>query len=183
MKLVVWGADPSLQHFAFIMGLYDTETGEVSNCRPYQIDVEPNKELGPQKYKIDYDRCLRIHEEFSKFLVKESKKAPDYFFIEAPFGSQSARAMFGYGVVWSMMAGVCSRFMLSGTKVFLMKPSEVKKWATGNKDAKKVEMIEAAECLQPDFPWIRHKNNSIMAKEEHKADAMLTMLCGIEKHL
>jgi Holliday junction resolvasome RuvABC endonuclease subunit len=179
--MIVWGIDPSFSHTALVSCDYNKNTDTYSNWNYCQIDSSPRKQkLGEYKFVVDFERCYGIITEWGVF-ISQVKNLPEYIFIEAPVGSQSSRAAIGYGVSWTVVSYITSKFPES--KIVLYSPKKIKEGITGNQNASKIEMINAANDYFPDFPWKKNKKGKILSKEEHKADALCTLRWGVENEI
>lgn len=172
----VWGIDPSMSHTALVMAQWDGD--RYFNWSWYQQDSDPViQKPGQYKYHTDFKRFSLIMEGWKAFVLS-TKSKPNIVHVEAPTGSQSSRAAIGYGVSWMVVSYL--KVCYPKAEFYLHKPQHVKEWVTGNSNAKKKEMIEAAESFFPDFPWQMNKKGVILSKEEHKADALCTLKYGME---
>lgn len=100
-------------------------------------------------------------------------------FVEIPVGSQSARAMCGYGICIAVLGALRAQ----GIPFIEVTPTEVKMASAGKKTATKLEMIQWAMNQHPEANWPRYKQNGIVkvteAKAEHMADAVGSIYAGM----
>jgi len=96
----------------------------------------------------------------------------DLIIAEFPIGSQSSRAMVSYATSISILA-------CFNKPIIPVTPNDIKKYI-GIKNASKSDSINYVRQHYPNFPFIL-KNNKILNKNEHLADAMIAILAGIKK--
>lgn len=191
MILKILGVDPSFCNFGMVSVELNTTDNSFKVIKMHIAQTEEEKESrtkvvrvnGVAKLKTvkarpkdirknqdDFRRCIEL---FSQF--QEHVQDVDLVIAELPHGSQDARAMTSYGICLAVLAS-------SPVPVIKMSASEVKMIATGNNDATKHEMIEAAIKLQPDAPWLTRKLKGeivLKADNEHLADAMFSIVAGL----
>lgn len=103
-------------------------------------------------------------------------------YIEKPSGSQSASGMINYTVEVAIYSYLRSR----GYKVQWVKVNDVKKELTGDKNASKSDMIDAAHKMYPhslnlNYDWLTDKNGRLYNYNEHLADSIAIYLAGNQK--
>lgn len=170
----VVGQDPSLRNWGLAYGTYDLDTKKLLISR---LDLtNPVIPTGKQVRQNSKDIEAGIQ------LYKGSKAAAEgahAVFIEVPVGSQSARAMCGYGVC----VGVLGALRANGIPFFEVTPTEVKLAGAGSKTATKQEMIKWAMATHPEANWPTYKEHGqdivSAAKAEHMADAVAAIHAGI----
>lgn len=169
MKIQVLGMDPSLRHWGMALGTLDLTTGILDGLQ-LQV-VEPKEETSKQvrKNSKDLELCELLVRGIDPW-IKEAQ----VIFVEAPVGSQNARAMASYGVC----IGVLGAIRASEKQLIEVSATEVKLALTGTKNATKEHMIQAAMELYPDTKFPMHKGKPA-AKAEHVADAIGTIHAGV----
>lgn len=174
-QLRVVGLDPSLRNWGVAGGLYDTERKLLSIAELRVI--QPVLPTGKQVRQSNKD--LIAAQQLASGTLKCIEDA-HIIFVEIPIGSQSAAAMKGYGIC----IGVLGSLRASGNTFIELSPTEVKLAATGNKNASKAEMIEWGTSQFPTAPWpkqtIKGESRVISGKAEHMADAIATIVAGIQ---
>ena len=170
MQIKVCGMDPSMTNWGLAYALLDVETGQVLDLE--FILVEPNKIIHKQVRQNSVD--LNVAEQLSK-IIMNAADISRFIFVEVPVGSQSARSMCSYG----MCVGILGALKNNSDHLIEVTATEVKLALTGNKNATKAEMINAALKLYPsaDFPRLKGR---VLAKSEHLADALGAILAGIK---
>lgn len=178
MKIKLVGIDPALANIGVAHFIYDVSNGKLSAESLALLETK----RGTTKQVRSNSDDLRRAQEGAKFIQGNIQNAA-VVFAEIPVGSQSARAMAGYGISIGLMAGIGAHpNSFDGTLIQLM-PSEVKLCATGSKHASKQEMIEWATETYPNLPWLTRKVKgkvSFIAKNEHMADACAVIHAGLQ---
>lgn len=171
----VVGMDPSLRSWGIAIGYYNPS--QTSWLHVETVDViQPVLPKGKQvrQNSLDLESAKQLHEAALKAV-----QGAQAVFVEVPVGSQSARAMCGYGVC----IGILGALRASGIPFFEVTPTEVKLISVGKQTASKLEMIDWATRKHPEAPWPRYKQNGKVliseAKAEHMADAIATIHAGI----
>lgn len=165
------GMDPSMNNWGLVAGLLDTST---SLFTPKSLQVIQAEKLTGKQYRpnqIDVDIGRQIANGLRPYL----EQRPEVIFAEFPIGSQSASAMKGYGMCM-MGLGSMSAY---GFHLIRVTPRQVKLAMTGNPEASKKEMIEAAVAMFPNAPWPRQRGRVIESKSEHMADAIGAVVAGL----
>lgn len=169
--------DPSLRNWGLASGTIDLTTSQVEITR--LALVQPKEETSKQVRKNSKD--MEIAELLFSGVIASVKEA-DFVFVEVPVGSQSARAMASYGVC----IGLLGAMRASGHPMIEVTPTEVKTVMTGNRNATKTDMIEAAYKKHPKANW-PFRNGVLVSKAEHMADAVGAIYAGLAtpafKHL
>ena len=174
MKLYVCGLDPSLRNWGISLGSYDTETkqlviSEVSVVTPV---LPTGKQV--RQNSLDLESAKQLYK-----ATADAIKGVQAIFVEVPVGSQSARAMCGYGVC----VGVLGALRAQGIPFTEVTPTEVKMASTGKKTATKQEMIQWAMATHPEANWPVYKQKGEVkvseAKAEHMADATAAIYAGL----
>lgn len=174
MLIKVVGQDPSLRNWGVSIGIYDTDTRKLTlesvsvinpvlptgkQVRQNSLDMESAKQLFAGAVKA----CFGAHA----------------IFVEAPVGSQSARAMASYGICM----GILGSLRASGTQIFEVTPSEVKLASAGSKTATKQDMISWAMGKHPEANWPVFRKQGVdlvsAGKAEHMADATAAIYAGL----
>jgi len=162
----ILGIDPSLSNCGFASGTLDLETLNFDVTHVNLVKTEPSKSKTTRKNSDDLERCRLLIEG-----LREAEKGAEIAFVEMPVGSQSARAMFSYGVCMAVVG------MLT-IPVIQVTPNEVKTAATGDKLATKREMINWASWKFPGVNWIK-KGGRLIDANEHLADAVGAINAGL----
>lgn len=174
MQIKVVGFDPSLRNWGVAVGVYDTDTRQLSI---EHLDViQPVLPTGKQVRQNSQD--LEAALQLCKGALPYAK-ATQAIFVEVPVGSQSARAMASYGICIGVLGGLRAH----GIPFFEVTPTEVKMAAIGRKTATKAEMIQWAATRHPAAPWPKYKQAGELviseAKAEHMADAIAAIEAGM----
>lgn len=99
-----------------------------------------------------------------------------FVFAELPSGSQSARALFAFGIVTAVMAGLTP-------PLIQVTPREVQIAALGRAGKNKEAIIEWAVAKYPNVGWLTRKLKGeviLTADNEHMADAVAAIAAGVE---
>lgn len=123
-------------------------------------------------------------EESLKFLQANVPLCSDVIYIERPTGSQNSSGMISYAVECFVYA----YFKRLSMYVVWVMPSEAKQALTGDKNASKEQMIEAAmreypHSLNPAYDWLVDKNGKPYAYNEHLADSIGIYKAGHKYHI
>lgn len=169
MRISVCGMDPSLTAWGIAESFLDLTTGELDTPR-FQV-IEPEREDSKQVRKNSKD--LSEATQLATIALAAARKAK-VVFVECPVGSQSARAMCGYGVC----VGILGTIISEGIPLIEVQATDVKHALSGMKHATKDQMIAAAVAAYPDaiFPTYHGK---ITKKAEHAADALGSIYAGV----
>lgn len=177
MKVQLCGLDPSLRHWGIALGSYDTETKQVIIS-----DVSVVTPVLPTGKQV---RQNSLDLESAKQLCMATLKAVQgvqAIFVEVPIGSQSARAMCGYGVC----VGILGALRAQGIPFMEITPTEVKLAGPGYKNATKQDMIQWAVMKHPEANWpmyMQHGSKIVSeAKAEHMADATAAIYAGLSSN-
>lgn len=170
----VLGIDPSLNNFGIAKTTINLETLNVTVesvilIQPSKADAVTKKQV--RKNSDDLRRAIWLQNHMIK-----ACKGFDMVAVEAPVGSQSARAMASYGVVIGVLAS-CPLPMIEVTA------TEVKLAGHGTKTATKDEMIVWATNLHPEANWktIKRGGKLVITKDmEHCADALGAVYAAID---
>jgi len=170
MQIKVCGMDPSMTNWGLAYASLNVHTQELSEL--VFILVEPTKITQKQVRQNSVD--LNVAEQICNDVLGFADISR-FIFVEVPVGSQSARSMCSYG----MCVGIVGALKSRSTPLIEVTATEVKLALTGNKNATKAEMINAALKLYPsaDFPRLKGR---VLAKSEHLADALGAILAGIK---
>lgn len=158
--------DPSLRNTGIAFGWLNLETLEWGVDRVELNETEKAKTKTVRKSSDDFDRCRILHE-----AVAKAEKEAAIAFVEMPIGSQNAAAMLSYGACISLIASL-------EIPVIQCTPMEVKKFATGDKNATKEEMIAWAVQKFPQVNWLE-RGGKVLLKNEHLADAVGAINAGL----
>lgn len=177
MIIPVAGFDPSLTHWGIAEANLDLNGGYLND--PVLEVVEPEKLKGKQVRQNSTD--LFVSEQLAVKALAVARKSK-VVFVECPVGSQSARAMASYGVCM----GILGAIRAEGIPLIEVTAFEVKKAATGNKNATKQDMIDWGVELYPEANWPVYEQNGknfvkgeLHSKCEHVADALGAIHGGV----
>lgn len=138
--------------------------------------IEPEKLQGKQVRTNSSD--LYVAEQLAHHAF-DSVTHAKVVFVELPVGSQSANGMKAYG----MCLGVCGALRAKGVQIIEVNALDVKKALTGNRNATKKQMIDAAMAQYPDLEWPTYKHKGKMlvseSKAEHMADGLGAIHAGV----
>ena len=80
-----------------------------------------------------------------------------------------------------MSNGICVGILAnSALPLIQVDPSEVKLATVGNRTASKADMIAWAVGLYPDADWLQDRSGSLIAANEHLADAVASIHAGMK---
>jgi Holliday junction resolvasome RuvABC endonuclease subunit len=177
MIIPVVGFDPSLTHWGIAEANLDLMGGYLND--PVLSVLEPEKLTHKQVRQNSTD--LFVAEQLAKAALAAARRAK-VVFVECPVGSQSARAMASYGVC----VGILGSIRAEGIQLIEVTATEVKKAATGNKNATKQEMIDWGVDLYPEANWPVYgqngknfKKGDIHSRAEHVADGLAAIHAGV----
>jgi Holliday junction resolvasome RuvABC endonuclease subunit len=178
MKIPVLGMDPSMRNWGLAKGMLDLDSGVLDLL---QISIVKGEDLeGKQIRKNSSD--VHLATELCRGVLPLAQWA-SVVFVEVPVGSQSAYGMKSYGIV----CGVLGAMRHAGIEIIQVDALDVKECLTGNKNATKKQMIEAAVTEYPHVDWPRQEKNGAKFKKgdlkkesEHCADAIATIHAGVQ---
>jgi len=171
----VVGMDPSMSNWGIAVGLLDVnqETLTIDHLAVLKPEVPSGKQV--RQNSKDLARAAELYA--GALLQVTGAKA---IFVEAPVGSQSARAMASYGICM----GVLGALRVAGHGFIELTPTEVKLAGHGTKGATKQQMIDWALRTHPEAPWptfTREGQTKVSAvKAEHMADAVAAIHAGLK---
>lgn len=174
MKIAVTGLDPSMRNWGIAQGVYDTDSQvlSISHLDVVQPVLTTSKQVRQNSKDLESAQQLFA-------AAYKAVKGTQAIFVEVPVGSQSARAMCGYG----LCLGVLGSLRASGIPFFEVTPTEVKMISVGKKTATKSEMIHWAYNRHPEAKWPTYKQHGqdviSEAKAEHMADAVAAIHAGL----
>jgi Holliday junction resolvasome RuvABC endonuclease subunit len=173
MKIKVAGLDPSTSNFGVCKALVDVSTLEVTVDDLILFQTENESKKGVIKTSDD----LRRAREVTTF-AREAIKDCALVVSEIPLGSAAMynNAILNAGVMIGVLAGL-------DVPLIEVSPQDVKIAAVGHRGACKEEMIEWAVKTYPNAPWLMRKLKGKLypvAKNEHLADAVATVLAGVK---
>lgn len=169
MIIPVAGFDPSLTHWGIAEGQLDLTTGVLDNLLLSMAKTEKTNSKQVRTNSIDLQRA----EELADLALKVGKRSK-VVFVECPVGSQSANAMKSYGIC----IGILGALKSEGVQLIEVTAFEVKRALTGNKNATKKNMIEAAYGLYPEANWLMC-GRRLINDNEHMADAVGAIHAGV----
>lgn len=169
MKIPVLGIDPSLRNWGLAASYLDLNTGVMDT--PVLTIIQPDDLKGKQVRNNSND--LHLSQQLADIVIPMAQEAKAIF-VEVPVGSQNARAMASYGICVGIMGAMRSL----GIPLIEVTPTEVKLALTGNKNASKKQMIDAAIKWYPSANFPLH-GGKLTAKAEHVADAIATIHAGV----
>ena len=159
------GFDPSLRHWGISQGEYDLQT---STLKIHSVDViEPV--LAKKKSVRVNSKDLEAAKQLAHAIFEVARDA-HAIFVEVPHGSQSARAMAGYGIC----LGILGALRTQGKQFYELTESEVKLATVGQRTASKQDMIDWIVSRHPEVSWSPH------ARIEHQADATAAIYAGVQ---
>lgn len=163
--------DPSLRNWGLCKGVL-----EQGQFRLTDLSIHcTTREEATHRNVSDFERIQTILAGVVPYLPSDA-----VIFAEMPTGSQSARAMFSYGVVLTVLASLKEQ----GYRLLPLSPREVKQHSQGNVEASKEEMIHWAAATYPSSLWPVHRRNGQLrinaSKAEHMADAVATVHAGLK---
>lgn len=174
-KLIrVVGQDPSLRNWGLAYGIYDLEAKKLTITKLALLNpvLPDGKQVRQNSKEIESGAQLYRG-------AKDATKDAHATFVEVPVGSQSARAMCGYGVC----TGVLGAIRAEGIPFFELTPTEIKLAGHGTKTATKKQMIDWAMAKHPEANWPMYKRKGQMlvceADAEHMADAVAAIYAGL----
>ena len=170
MQIPVLGMDPSMTNWGLAEAILDLETGTMTTPNLVLISPVKNKAKQVRQNSIDLD----VAEQLSQIIVPMVNRAKAIF-VEVPVGSQSARAMCSYG----MCCGILGVMRSQGIQFIEVTATEVKKALSGDRNASKAQMIEAAMKEYPDANFPMHQGKPAL-KAEHVADAIGSIFAGVK---
>lgn len=171
MIIPVMGMDPSLLHWGLASADLDLTTGILTT--PFIQVIEPS-ELEGKNIRVNSNDLFKSRQ-IAEVLIPLAQKAK-VIFVEVPVGSQSARAMAGYGIC----VGILSTLQALGCEIIQVGALESKKALTGNKNATKQQMIDYAYENYPQANWYWNaKKDKLLARNEHAADAIAAIHSGV----
>lgn len=177
MIIPVVGLDPSLDHWGITEATLCLEGGYLN---PTNLQVIEPRKLEGKQVRVNSNDLYR-GEQLAAAVIPACQKAK-VVFVEMPVGSQSARAMASYGVC----VGIMSAVRALGIPLIEVNARDVKKAMTGNGNATKQQMIDAAVELYPEANWPVYEKNGkgflkgeIHSKSEHVADGFGAIHAGV----
>ena len=176
-NIEVVGQDPSLRHWGLAKGTYNLDSKKLTIHTLALVEpVLPSGKQVRQNSK-DVESAVQLTE--GALAAAQGSHAT---FIEVPVGSQSARAMCGYGVC----VGILGALRCGGIPFFEVTPTEVKVATTGYANAKKRDMIQWAVKAHPEATWPEYVRKGVTkvseAQAEHMADAIGAIYAGLKSN-
>lgn len=178
MLIKVAGIDPSLRNTGLAKGTYNVLTGELDITGIYTQKTEAENGKTVRKSSDDL-RCANLLVEATHKWIEGSHAV----FAEIPSGSQSARGSFSNGICLGVLGSI-GYFSGYEGRLIQVNPLEVKRAATGAKNASKEEMIEWAHEKFPHLSWVITKagknKGELSPQNEHMADAVAAINAGVK---
>lgn len=168
MIIPVLGMDPSFLHWGLAEGNLDLLTGILTITN---LEVIEPLELGGKQIRVNSNDQWKAEQIAAR--VIPAVQGAKVIFAEVPVGSQSARAMAGYGIC----VGILGSIRAMGHSLIEVTATEVKVALANDKNATKKQMITAATALYPAANFPSH-GGKITNKAEHAADAIGTIHAG-----
>lgn len=175
--ITVTGFDPSLTNWGCVRAVVKIENDMASIYSIQAVEVistVADKRKGVRKSTSDITRAKAIVNGLERFWDV------DYYFAEAPYGSQSFSAAVSYG----LCIGILGALEASGRPIHTLTPQEIKRFCTGDKDADKEAMMGWALTNYPSTLWPTQIRKGevvpIKGQVEHLADALATIHTGIQ---
>jgi len=169
MKIPVLGMDPSMSNWGLAHADLDLSTGLLDT--PTLELISPRTVSGKQVRQNSKD--LQRAEDLAKPVLERCRQARAIF-VEVPVGSKSARAMASYG----FCVGILGTLRAEGIQLIEVTPTEVKVALSGDANATKRRMIDAASELYPEANWPPLFKGRLPEKSEHLADAIGAIHAG-----
>ncbi len=169
MIIPVSGHDPSFTHWGTAEGQLCLDTGVLTDVT---VAMAITAKTTVKSVRTNSDDLQRA-EVLAQHALSVGHRTR-VSFGEFPVGSQSASAMKSYGVT----LGIGGAMRTSGIIVIEVQARASKKALTGNPNASKADMIEAAMALYPDAGWKYH-NKKLTNDNEHMADAIAAIHAGV----
>lgn len=175
--LKVVGQDPSLRNWGLAFGTYDLDTKKLFDVTVDVIQpvIPTGKAVRQNSTDIEASVQLTVG-------AVNAIRGAHATFVEVPVGSQSARAMCGYGVC----VGVLGAMRGGGLTFYELTPTEVKMAGFGKSTATKKEMIGWAMSKHPEANWPMYKRDGKLlvseANAEHMADALAAIYAGLRSN-
>lgn len=170
-KLRAMGMDPSMNNWGIAAGVLETNDHSFTPKSLQVIQAEKPSKKQVRVNSID----LEVAKQLGLGLIPYVEQQPHIIFVEVPVGSQSAASMKGYGIC----IGLLGFMRATGTQFVEVTPTQVKVAMTGNRNATKKEMIEAAMAKYPNAPWPMRGGKVVEGKAEHMADAIGAIVAGL----
>lgn len=170
-KIHVLGCDPAFANFGMAHAVVDINTLEVEIVELELVQTEKSK---AKTIRRSSDDLKRAEELYKRFVQGCGDKA--VIFSEIPSGTQSARASWTLGIALGVLAA-------SPIPLIQLTPTEIKIKTVGSKSASKQDMIDWAVFQHPKANWLTRKFKGkieLVKKNEHLADAVAAIHCGIE---
>lgn len=174
--------DPSLTHCGVAVGDLDKSLNLAGVNHIETIVTEKSKNKKIKRADDDFNRVMTISLRIDQ-IIEEYK--PQWGFCELPYGAQSARAGFAFGIVYGMMGSL--PIAMSNVS-----PRDVK-MVTGDKFADKEDMVRWAVKNFPNLNWkasrtpndweIMHNGLYVRKNQEHVADACGVLKAGVSTKL
>lgn len=158
--------DPSLSNTALVWG-------SIIDGELYPEDWVLAKTRKSQEGRVGADTVRRCRYTLDTIRDIVEEIDPDVCFAETPSGSKSSHAAKSYGASCCFIASL-------PTPVVEVTPKQLKGLTAGS-GASKVEIMDWAEDLFPDFPFDRHLSGAmVVGKMEHVADAIGAVYAGMK---
>lgn len=166
----ILGCDPSFSNWGIAEGLYNPETSKLILDRLDVIRPVTLKGKQIRQSAIDLNRAKQLSKGFI-----DRVRVSDLIAVEVPHGSQSARAMAGYGVCIGILS------LAANTRVPLIEvnANETRTVITGSREATKAQAIAWAMDKHPEAPWPMHGGKVNASLAEHMADAIAAIYAAM----
>lgn len=161
----VVGFDPSLRHWGISQGEYYLATSELIVLSVDVIEPALPKHKSVRVNSKDLEAARQLAQ-----ATLEATQDAQAIFVEVPHGSQSARAMAGYGIC----LGILGTLRSQGKQFYELTEAEVKLATVGHRKCSKQDMIDWIVSRHPEVSWSPH------ARIEHQTDATATIYAGIQ---
>lgn len=159
------GFDPSLRHWGISQGEYNLLT---STLTLQAVDVIEPKLPTHKSVRVN-SKDLEAARQLAHAVFEVASEA-QVIFVEVPHGSQSARAMAGYGIC----LGILGALRTQGKQFYELTEAEVKLATVGRHASSKKDMIDWITSRHPEVLWSPH------ARIEHQADATAAIYAGVQ---
>lgn len=166
--MIVIGIDMAFANMGLVRARLDVIAGRFYPLDLFLVSTEGD---GKKRVVRKSSEELRRAKELVAGLTSFCSGA-NLAFAEVPSGSQDASAARALGIAVGALAS-CP------IPIVEVSPQEVKIAATGDKTAKKLDMINWATTKWPGLDWPRHGGKPTMSKCEHLADALGAIEAGL----
>lgn len=189
--LNVLGLDPSLRSTGVFLGKATIAANGKPQLEPYEHEASVATITTKKADKTA--QYVNVHDvaEAASAFYELARIVADYnidvIYCETPVGSQSAAAMKGYGVCVGWIGAL--KAIYPQIPIMHLRAKDLKVTMTGNPEATKNDMVQAAVALIPNAGWsFRNKKDKVTGEmlkiasidpNQHSADALAAAVAGI----